>query len=211
MCVLQIVAPGAENTPSLVLVALQVTDALRVPDQYATIQAAIDAAQTGDTVLVADGLHHGAGNFDLDYGGKNIVVRSENGPEFCTLSCGADGRGVYFHSGESADAVFEGFTIVQGWSDLGGAIRCEGECSPTIVNCVLTHNHADGYGGGLYVRDGASVTVVSCNVSENMTHSCDGGGIMCNNATLDLVNCLISKNHAENYGGGLFVALRGQT
>ncbi|MGH9360794.1 MAG: hypothetical protein ACRD2T_02680, partial [Thermoanaerobaculia bacterium] len=53
---------------------------LRVPGEHPTIQAAIDAAASGDTVLLADGVHRGAGNRDLDFRGKPLHLRSENGP-----------------------------------------------------------------------------------------------------------------------------------
>ena len=57
-------------TPSLGL-----SDTLYVPDDYLTIQEAIDAAVNGDTVLVAPGTY--AEN--IDFKGKAITVTSEQG------------------------------------------------------------------------------------------------------------------------------------
>ncbi len=119
--------------------------AIHVPGDYATIQAAIDAAVEGDTVLVDDGVYTGEGNKEIDFRGKAITVRSKNGPENCVIDCENSGRGFWFHSSETRDSVLRGFTIQNGRveDDNGGAIYCDG-ASPTIVGNIITDNSATG-------------------------------------------------------------------
>ena len=88
------------------------------------IQAAIDAATHGDTVLVADGTYYGVGNKNLDFKGKAIKLRSENGPGSCVIDCEKSGRGFYFHSNEKEDSVVAGITVTNGFLEYrpGGGI-----------------------------------------------------------------------------------------
>jgi len=75
------------------LVVLLVTAALApaatrlVPDEYATIQAAIDAAVDGDVVIIAPDTYTGYGSRDIDFLGKAITVRSKNGHNNCIIYC----------------------------------------------------------------------------------------------------------------------------
>ncbi len=123
---------------------------LYVPSQYPTIQAGINSAVNGDTVLIADGTYTGSGNINLDFGGRAIVVMSENGPENCIIDCQRSGRGFYFHSGETASSIVKGLTIINGYVDSqpipyykGGGIYC-GDSSPTISRCHILNCRAAG-------------------------------------------------------------------
>ena len=76
-----------------------------VPDEYATIQDAIDAAVDGDVVIVAPATYTGDGNRDIDFYGKAITVRSENGPANCIIDCQSSGRGFYFRNEDENSIV----------------------------------------------------------------------------------------------------------
>jgi len=175
---------------------------IRVPEDYTAIQAAIDAANDGDTVLVADGTYRGAGNRNLDFGGKDIIVKSVNGAAATIIDCQNAGRGVHFHNGEDASSVLNGFTITNGnpgwW--YGGGIYCE-YSSPTVENCIITGNRSIG-GGGVYCES-SSPTFQNCVIANNFSVF-DGGGIYCHNSSApDFINCTITGN-TENHEGTVY-------
>jgi photosystem II stability/assembly factor-like uncharacterized protein len=170
-----------------------------VPDNYAGIQEAIDGACDGDTIIVRDGTYTGAGNKNLDFRGKAITLRSEHGPANCIIDCENDGRGFYFHSGETSASVIEGFTIMHGHtSGVGGGINCESS-SPTIANCVIRDNSADN-GGGIRCN-ASSPAITKCTISGNSA-TAYGGGIASNSSSPVITACVISGNSAD-YGGAI--------
>jgi subtilisin family serine protease len=178
----------------------------RVPSVYPTIQAAIDDAWNGDTIWVADGTYSGEGNIEIDFGGRAITVRSENGPQSCVIDCRGKGRAFCFQQGEGKDSVLDGFTITDGGGvDYGGAIRCIAS-SPTIRNCLLIKNSAGQYGGGLCNSYGSSPAVVSCTFEENSCSSSRlsgyGGGIAnLQNSSPTVQDCTFVANSATSGGG----------
>ena len=90
---------------------------------YLTIQEGIDAAEDGDEVVVCDGTYTDALNKNLDFAGKLITVRSENGPDNCIIDCENDGRGFYFHGGETGEAVVDGITYPLHRTTYGTTLR----------------------------------------------------------------------------------------
>jgi hypothetical protein len=106
----QLTRPARTLLGLLIIAALAIApahaDTLHVPGEYATIQDAIDASVDGDIVEIADGTYTGAGNKNLDFGGRAITVRSAAGdPTFCIIDCEDDGRGFYFHCDEGPDSI----------------------------------------------------------------------------------------------------------
>ncbi|MHC4501131.1 MAG: S8 family serine peptidase, partial [Planctomycetota bacterium] len=183
----------------------------RVPGVYPTIQAAINGASDGDTVWVADGTYAGEGNFDIDFKGKAITVRSENGPENCIIDGQREKRGFDFHSGEDENSVLDGFTITNGFTGESGgaAIRCTAS-SPTITNCIIVGNSAKDYGGGIYNSYNSNPALINCTFSENSAESpismLGNGGGMSNmvNSNPTLTNCTFSGNSASYSGAGVY-------
>lgn len=198
---------------------------IRVPSEQPTIQAGIDAAVAGDTVLVADGTYTGSGNKNLDIKGKAITVQSENGPNSCIIECEGNGRGFYFHNAEGQNSVVSGFTITNGLAQGGGGgIYCARYSSPTITNCTISNNSGGGVfcgessptitnctissnsGGGIYCATYSSPTITNCTISNNSAYS--GGGINCPQSTSPTItNCIITGNTATGtygVGGGIY-------
>jgi predicted outer membrane repeat protein len=167
---------------------------------YLTIQEGIDAASDGDEVVVCDWTYTGTGNKDLDFHGKAITVRSENGPDNCIVDCENDGRGFYFHTSESRASALDGLTIRNGYAGLGGAVYCSSS-DPTIINCTVAGNSAE-YGAGVYC-DWASPLITNCAITAN-TAAGGGGGVCCQFSSTVVTNCLFSDNVAGDSGGGMF-------
>lgn len=116
---------------------------IHVPADRPTIQLALDAAVAGDTVLVAPGEYPGPENQNLDFHGRDLVLRSEAGPEATILDGEFVARAFYLHSGETNAAVIEGFSVLRGMASyidplgsVGGAAVCAG-ASPTFRNSIL--------------------------------------------------------------------------
>jgi hypothetical protein len=151
---------------------------INVPADQTTIQAAINAAANGDTVLVQPGtyLEH------INFAGKSICVASlylttgdESYISQTVIDGNRNGTVVSFHNGEDSTSVLCGLTITNGFADRGGGIDCNMYTSPTLDHLIIKNNGATEF----------------------------GGGILCWRATPRIQNVLIMDNYCNNAGGGI--------
>jgi len=106
----------------------------KVPGDFPTIQAALDAATNGDKVIVAPGTYQET----LSFGGKDIELASATGAQFTTLDV-ANTTGI----GIGPNGSLVGFTVRNGKLPYGGAVKVTGRNS-YIADNVFEGNASDG-------------------------------------------------------------------
>ncbi len=121
---------------------------------FPTIAEAIAAAIPGDSILLAAGLYLGAGNTQLDYAGKDIVIAGA-GPEATILDCMDSGVPVLrFENGETRAAVLRDLTLRNNsnyYEPTGVIIE---NASPSLFNVHIVE-----FGGNLAWYTGGSVHI----------------------------------------------------
>jgi len=187
---------------------------INVPADSTSIQAAIDGASPGDTVLVQENVYYERLNFlgkdvfltsTYLYTGdtlsiQNTVIDADTG----ILGPADTACAVMFCNGETENAAVQGFTIQNGvgyknefdrW--LGGAIMCIGS-SPTIVHNIIRHNSAVHCGGGLCAID-SSRTVIDHNIFRHNTSGA-GGAMLFSESSPVVTNNEIVNNLVDTTG-----------
>jgi len=175
-----------------------------VPDDYPNIQAAIDACQDYDAVIIAPGTYSGTGNCNLRFNGKAITVSGTNvsGENATVIDCMGRARGFLFFIGEDANSKITTLTIKNGYGFSGGAVYCYNNSSPTITNCTFTENSAI-FGGAIACEHtNTKPKITNCTIKANSARF-GGGAIYCSAASPKISNCLIVENQAPQ-GGAIY-------
>jgi len=171
---------------------------------FSTIQAAIDAAFYGDTVLVRAGVYEE----NIDFLGKEIAVVAEDGPAF-TLISGVEGSVVTFENQETRSAVLQGFSMTNGFASEGGGIKILSS-SPSIVENVIVDNRGCA-GAGIGIGFGSPLIIrnqIVANAKFGCSGGIGGGGISIRGASVpEILDNLIADNASSDGAGmSLFAA-----
>jgi hypothetical protein len=192
------------------------------------VSAAIDRAQPGDEIWVAQGVYVPRGtepsaSFQLKdgvalYGGfVGLEVRREDRDpsRYCTVLSGdrngddAAGRfddNVYHvvtAENVGAETILDGVTIQHGRAALGatnayGAGILLRAASPVIRRTIVRENRAVASGGGIAMLEGSAPHLIEVAVIENV-----GGGIYVNASRPIIERSVLTGNRATQTGGGI--------
>ena len=192
MCLL-VVAPAAPAASTLT-----------VPGQFPTIQAAINAATDGDTVLVSPGTYVE----NINFGTKDITVASTDGASATVIDGGAVSNVVVMAAEAGESPTLRGFTVRNGHpaSADGGGVSTTGGTA-VIEDNIITGNFACGAGGGVAAE--FSQAVIRRNrIEGNGQSGCSGGpgggGVFIGGAgSVTLVDNVITGNAHGSVGGGV--------
>ncbi|MBD3348013.1 MAG: hypothetical protein GF400_02310, partial [Candidatus Eisenbacteria bacterium] len=173
----------------------------RVPEDAPTIQAGIDSAAVGDTVLVACGTYHESGITPK----SGVTLLSETGEPDCVTidASGRAGRGFAF-DGVDHTCVVAGFTVTGGYPDgPGGGMHFDAS-SASVSDCIVTGNTAS-YGGGVYITGRSTPVLEGCVLTSNEA-SFGGGAVACSGESEpEIMSCTIAGNGAPE-GAALHTA-----
>ena len=168
----------------------------RTETRYDYVRHAIVSAETGDEVVVPQGIHAEK----IDFAGKAVTVRSTdptNAEVVAATVLQAFGDVVTFARNEDAGSVLDGLTISGG----SRGILCCG-VSPTIRRCTVRGNR----GCGVKLLNESNLTMVQCTFVAN-----DGPGIemwtprvgrTVRHSLATIRNCIVAANRQGGIDGG---------
>ncbi|MBZ0263504.1 T9SS type A sorting domain-containing protein [bacterium] len=184
-------------------------DILHIPEEYATLQNAVVASHTGDTLLLAHGtyqdsvviLTHG-----LTLASQYLMEEDSLHINETIISVSAENRAV------TCDADGDFYIVGLTFADChptnrqdGGVIRCW-EGSYTIQHCKFLRN--SGYRGGAIHLFGESLLLQDCLFLENSTDGL-GGAVMLLGGQTTVERCVFKGNETFDAGGAIFSAFSG--
>jgi predicted outer membrane repeat protein len=165
---------------------------------YSTIAAAIKAAKSGDTIMLADGATFDEHGLTIS---KNLDFNVFNNGQ---ATINAQGKGQVFYIMGGVFVKLQNLMIENGKADNGGAIYNTMSNGLTIKDCTFNNNTATNSGGAIY-NDGALI-VTGCTFKGNTATGANavGGAIYNRPFTFNVTGSTFTGNSANYEGGAIF-------
>jgi predicted outer membrane repeat protein len=176
---------------------------IQVPADYPTLQLAINAAGSGDTIVAAPGTYPES----IIFIGKSITLTSSGGPQVTTIDGSGFLKSVITYQGSSGvgTSTLQGFTITGGDTVIGGGVLTDTDLN--VDNCIFTGNMADTGAGMASTGTDADLTITGCTFADNLALNL-GGGLYISEAqsvrSVTIADSLFRDNTAAN-GGGVYL------
>ena len=189
----------------LTFVSHATSTTIHVPGDQPTIQAGLNTAAEGDTVLVAAGTYFE----NIIWPAVNGVKLIGSGEDECIIDGDSLASVIRFEENLAGiidnSTLISGFTIQNGHAtgnppqNMGGGIYCY-ESSPGLIDMILTGNIATD-GGGIYCES-SSPLMEDVTITGNSSTT-RGGGIGCYYSDPGLSDVILSNNDADE-GAGIY-------
>ena len=187
---------------------------LRVPSpQFPDIQVALNAAVTGDTVLVEPGTY----TQSLTLPQTPLTLRSEAGPRHTTID--GSGASALILSAPAGPATrIEGFTLLDSSGATGAgrgalisagsptfidcsfsnnfdtALTCQGSAAPTFDRCAFVANSSANASAVELLGAGVAARFTNCLFAQNTSSAPAGSALTINSAFAELYSCTFADN-----------------
>jgi len=184
---------------------------VHVPEDQPTIQAGIDAAIEGDSVVVASGTYTwtsegtGAEHLEGDHGLSLIHLKhgvhltsATGDPEDVTIDAQQQGR-VVICGYNGLHSSITGITIQGGLARYGGGLKCL-DNGPIVSHCIFNRNTATDCGGAAYFSP-CTTALTDCTFIDNYASSC---GAVCSHTgpggMVEYRYCVFNANSTTGAG-----------
>lgn len=169
-----------------------------VPTDAPTLQAAVAAADPGDTVLIEPGVLSGPGNRDVLVD-KSLLISGLTDAADCILDAGHAGRHVVIEG--PVGVTLRRLTLRAGSGQGGGSLLAQAGAGLRVEDCTLAGNgFGQGHGGAIRTRGGAVLELVRSRLHGNAGGF---GGAVCVEAGLASIDaCTFSDNTADTFFSG---------
>lgn len=175
---------------------------INVPSDYLTIQAALNAADSSDTVLVQPGTYFE----NIFWPDKNGIKLISAGDSSNTIIDGGGISSVIYMNPVSATidttTLIQGFKIINGGNVANGGGLFVSGASPIITQMWLTGNSTTtGHGGGIYIEGDAILSNID--ITSNYSGAVAGGLYVVGDCNISRVR--VYGNIAYGSGGGILL------